>query len=256
MQKSMFDLSSKVALVTGASSGLGAHFAKVLANAGAKVVVGARRADKLDKLVNDINKSGGDASAVSLDVTQAASIQAALDTAEANYGVVDILVNNAGVADSKRFVNVEESSFDFVMDTNLKGAWQTAQAVAQRLLNQKKAGSIINISSILGLGVTLGESTYAISKAAVVQMTKATAMELTSKNIRVNAICPGYFKTEMNADFFETEQGAAFVANTPAKRLGELKELDGLLLLLSSDASSFMTGTAIPVDGGHLTKAL
>jgi len=205
MASSIFDLNQKVALVTGASSGLGAHFAKVLAEAGARVVVGARREEKLPALVDDIKADGGDAMAVALDVTQAESIDAAIKQAELHYGIVDILINSAGVADSKRFVNVEESSFDFVMDTNLKGSWRMAQAVVQRLLSNKKPGSIINIASILGLGVTLGESTYAISKAAVIQMTKAMAMELVSKNIRANAICPGYFKTEINGDFFEAK---------------------------------------------------
>ena len=256
LQGTLFSLEGKVALVTGASSGLGAHFAKTLAQAGAQVIVAARRADKLTQLVDEIRAQGGIATAQSLDVTDADSVQQALDAAEQTYGVVDILVNNAGVAASKYFAKVDESDYDFVMDTNQKGAWRTAQAVAKRLLNHGKGGSIINIASILGLRVGFGESVYAMSKAAVVQMTKAMAMELTTKGIRVNAICPGYFKTEMNGDFFESDKGEAFIAKIPAKRLGELNELDGLLLLLASDASSFMTGTATPVDGGHVIGSL
>lgn len=249
-------LTGKVALVTGASSGLGAHFAKVLATAGAKVVVGARRVEKLQDLVGEIAESGGEAVAVAMDITDTTSVIQAIDDGEAAFGPITILINNAGVADSKRFINVDEGSWDFVMDTNLKGAWTVANQVSKRLMANKLGGSIVNIASILGLRVAVGESTYAISKAGVVQMTKAMALEFATKGIRVNAICPGYFKTEINADFFATEKGEAFIQATPARRLGKLQELNAPLLLLASDAGSFINGTAIPIDGGHTVSSL
>lgn len=252
----MFEMKGKVALVTGASSGLGAHFARVLAAAGAQVVAGARRQERVQQLVADIESAGGAAMAVALDVTDPESIREALDAAEARFGAVTTLVNNAGIADSRTFLKVEEESFSRVMDTNLTGVWRVANQVARRMVQHQVAGSIINIASILGLRVGIGESTYATTKAAVVQLTKATAMELARKNIRVNALCPGYFKTEMNGDYFESEAGAAFIGGTPAARLGELSELDGPLLLLASDAGSFVNGVALAVDGGHLVSSL
>lgn len=256
MPNELLSLKNKVALVTGASSGLGAHFAKTLANAGAKVVLGARRTEKLKDVVDSITANGGQALAVAMDVTSGDSVNDALDQAEEHFGPITVLINNAGVADSKRFVNVDENSWDFTMDTNLKGAWRVATLVSQRLLQQKLNGSIVNVASILGLRVGFGESAYAISKAGVVQMTKAMALEMGYKGIRVNALCPGYFKTEMNADYFDSEKGQAYIASTPAKRLGELSELDAPLLMLASDAGSFVNGVALPVDGGHLVSSL
>lgn len=256
MYESLLSMKGKVALVTGASSGLGAHFAKVLAQAQAQVVVTARRTTKLSQLVADIESHGGKAIAVAMDVTDQASVVSAFDQAEAAFGTVDVLINNAGVADSKGFLKIDEDSWDFVMDTNLKGAWRVAREAAQRLVNKGQPGSIVNISSILGVRVGVGHSTYCISKAGVIQMTKAMALELIRKGIRVNAICPGYFETEMNGDYFQTEAGQAYIAGTPARRLGSLNELDAPLLMLSSDAGSFISGVALPVDGAHLTSAL
>jgi NAD(P)-dependent dehydrogenase (short-subunit alcohol dehydrogenase family) len=250
------DMSGSVALVTGASSGLGAHFAAVLAAAGARVVLAARRTDKLQAGVEQIIAKGGKAVAVSLDVTSAESVDAALDAAEAAFGPVDVLINNAGVADSKRFVKVDEASWDFIMETNLKGAWRLASAVTRRLLAAGSGGSIVNVASILGLRQGFGESTYATSKAAVVQMTKAMALELARKNIRVNALCPGYFRTELNSDYFDSEKGKAYIEGTPSGRLGRLEELDGPLLLLAGDSGSFVNGVALAVDGGHLVSSL
>ncbi len=250
------NLANKVALVTGASSGLGAHFAKTLSQAGAKVIVAARRADRLIDLVKEIQTAGGSAFAVSMDVTDSESVEQAIHTAEEAFGSITILVNNAGVADSRRFVNVDESSWDFVMDANLKGAWRVANAIARRMVEHKIEGSIVNIASILGLRQGFGESTYAVSKAGVVQMTKSMALELASKGIRINAICPGYFRTEMNADYFDSDKGKTFIQQTPSRRLGKLEELDGPLLLLCGEAGAFINGVALAVDGGHLVSSL
>lgn len=256
MDKNLLSVEGKVALVTGASSGLGAHFSKVLAAAGAKLIVGARRVEKLQELVADIEASGGEAIAVALDVTNTDSVSRAFDEGEAAFGSISILVNNAGVGDSRRFVNVDEASWDFVVDTNLKGAWTVANQLVRRVLASEQQCSIINIASVLGIRVGIGESTYAISKAGVVQMTKAMALELGHKGIRVNAICPGYFETEMNSDYLTSEKGQAYIQTTPAKRMGQLDELDAPLLLLASDAGSFINGVALPVDGGHLVSSL
>ena len=256
MDENLLSVEGKVALVTGASSGLGAHFAKVLAAAGAKLIVGARRVEKLHELVGEIEASGGEAIAVALDITNTDSVTCAFDKGEAAFGPISILVNNAGVGDSKRFVNVDEESWDFVIDTNLKGAWTVANQLARRLLANKATCSIINIASVLGLRVGIGESTYSISKAGVVQMTKAMALELGHKGIRVNALCPGYFRTEMNSDYFDTEKGQAYIQTTPARRMGQLDELNAPLLMLASDAGSFINGVALPVDGGHLISSL
>ena len=249
-------MKGKVALVTGASSGLGAHFARLLATAGASVVVAARRVDKLDTLVTEIRDIGGDAMAVELDVTSPASVNNALDEIESSPGATTVLINNAGVADSRHFTDVDEASWDFVMDTNLKGAWRIARSVAQRLLERELEGSIVNVASILGLRVGFGESTYATSKAALVQLTRAMALELGHRGVRVNALCPGYFKTEINADYFASEKGAAYIKKTPSRRLGQLDELNIPLLMLASDAGSFVNGIALPVDGGHLVSSL
>ena len=261
MSENSLSLSGNVALVTGASSGLGAHFAKVLSKFGARVVVASRRSENLNKIVSDIRSEGGEAVALKLDVTQNDStkedgIDNVLKQSEAIFGPITILVNNAGVADSVRFVNATEESWDFVMNTNLKGSWRVAQAVSKRLLLLKREGSIINISSILGLRVAVGESSYAISKAGVIQMTKSMALELADKGVRVNALCPGYFKTELNSGFFESEKGKMFIKGTPARRLGNYEELSWPLLVLASSAGSFINGACIPVDGGHLVSSL
>lgn len=249
-------LGGKTALVTGASSGLGNHFARLLAAAGARVAVGARREQRLESLVNDIESAGGTALSVPLDVTDDHSVRAALEDIENVFGPVTVLVNNAGVAASQRFLKIDEESWDRIMQTNLKGAWRVAQAVATRLADNQLQGSIINVASILGLGVGYGETAYAISKAGVVQMTRHMAMELAGAGLRCNALCPGYFETEMNADYFKTEKAQAYINTTPAKRIGQYHELNVPLLMLASDAGSFINGIALPVDGGHLVKSL
>lgn len=252
----LFSIEGKVALVTGASSGLGAHFSRVLASAGATVIAAARRADKLAELVEKIQAEGGSASAIALDVTDPASVSSGLAEVESRHGGIDVLVNNAGVGASKYSLKTTEEDWDYIMETNLKGSWRVAHSAAAQAVESGRALSIINIASILGVRVGFGESTYAVSKAGVVQLTKALALELARKNIRVNAICPGYFATEMNSDYLHSEAGQAFLSKTPSGRMGNLPELSGPLVLLASDASSFMNGAVIPVDGGHLVSSL
>ena len=244
----------KVALVTGASSGLGRHFALTLAKAGARVAVVARRKDRLNDLVAEIETFGGTAIAFELDVIDRSHFDAVLDLIEKDLGAVEILINNAGIAVEGNTLEMVDDDLDNILDVNTKALWLLAKRVSDRLVKNGKSGSIINIASILGLNVSPGLSLYAISKAAVVQMTKALAADLWRYNIRVNAICPGYFKTEINSDFFDSDAGQKAISKMPPRRLGEYEELSGLLLLLASDASSFMTGTAIPIDGGHSVK--
>ena len=251
-----YSLSGKVALVTGASSGFGEHFARVLASAGAKVVVCARREDRLVKLVEAITTAGGEALAVAMDVTDAGSVAAGFDAAEQNFGPVTVLINNAGVAVPKQVHKTSEQDWDFVIDTNLKGAWLVAAEAARRMVVAGSGGAIVNIASVLGLATSMGHGVYATSKAGVIQLTKHMALELAGKNIRVNAICPGYFKTEMNDEYFASEAGKQYIASTPGKRLGEMQEMNGPLLLLASDAGSFINGIALPVDGGHLVTSI
>lgn len=251
MAESMFDVTGKIALVTGASSGFGAEFAKALAAHGAKVVVAARRVARLEKLVNEITSQGGEALAVAMDVTDGDSVKAAFDAAEAAFGVVDIVSNNAGVADAKLAVDIDEASWDFVLNANLKGVWRVATEAGVRMMAAGKSGSIVNTASILGLRVGLSQSSYAASKAGVIQLSKSLALEWSRKNIRVNALCPGYFITEINQEYFATDKGKAYIGNTPARRTGNLNEIVAPFMLLASDAGSFVNGVALPVDGAH-----
>ena len=251
--KDIFNLEGKTALITGASSGLGKHFAKTLSTAGASVILSARRIDNLEALKNEI---GDKAFCIPLDVTSAESVEHLVKEIRNTTGSVDILVNNAGVSDPRRFKDLTEESWNYVLETNLNGAFRMAKAVTDIFLEDKKRGSIINIASILGLRVGLNLTSYAAAKAGLVQLTKSMALELARSNIRVNAIAPGYILTEINNDFFDTEEGQGYIKSIPMKRLGLESELDGVLLLLASDASSFMTGSIIPVDGGHLVNPL
>lgn len=244
------DLTGKTALVTGASSGLGRQFALTLATAGARVAVAARRTDRLTELADAIRAKGGTALAVAMDVTEQAGIASALDGAEAALGPIDILVNNSGVSIQRRIVDMTPDDYAQVMDTNLFGSFFVAQAVARRMIERGTAGRIVNIASVLAHKVVRELSVYAMSKAAVVQMTKAQALEWARYNINVNAICPGYIRTEMNADYWETERGKTFVQSFPRRRVGEPEDLDGLLLLLCSDQSGFLTGASITIDDG------
>lgn len=245
------DLSDRTAFVTGAS-GLGAHFAKVLARAGANVIVAARRADSLTALAKTIITAGGRCRTISLDVTNAQCIAAIAD----DIAEVDILVNNAGVAREGALLDLTEDDWDTVLDTNAKGIFLMTQAVARAMRARGVSGSIINIASILGLRQGGSVASYATSKAAAIQLTKVSALELARFGIRVNAIAPGYIGTDINAEFFQTQAGAAMIKRIPYRRLGELADLDGPLLLLASASSNYMTGSIIEVDGGHLVSTL
>lgn len=247
-----FGLKSRTALVTGASSGLGVHFARVLARAGADVVVGARRVEALERLVGEIKAEGGSARAIALDVSDAASVAAA----EAQLDRLDILVNNAGIVREASAFDQTEEDWDAVIDTNLKGAFLVSQMAGRLMRAGEKGGSIINIASVLGLRQIGGVLPYAVSKAGVVQLTQTLALEWARYGIRVNAIAPGYFKTELNAHFWETDAGTAAIKRIPQRRIGRYEDLDGPLLLLASDASAYMTGAIVSVDGGHVVNSI
>jgi 3-oxoacyl-[acyl-carrier protein] reductase len=248
----MFSLNGRVALVTGASSGLGVQFAKALADNGAAVVLVARRANRLDALKDEIEKRGGRAAVVEADVTDRAAMMRAYDAAEKSFGTVTILVNNAGIAHGGRAVDMPAEEWRKVLSTNLDAVFFWAQEAARRMLAAKKQGAIVNIASVLGLAVAKGAVAYAAAKAGVVQVTKALAVELAFKGVRVNAIAPGWFVTEMNDDYLSSEAGAAIKREIPMGRFGNPGDLDGALLLLASDAGSYITGATIVVDGGQV----
>jgi NAD(P)-dependent dehydrogenase (short-subunit alcohol dehydrogenase family) len=250
-----FDLTGKTALVTGASSGLGARFATVLADNGAHVVLVARRVERLEKLRASIEAAGGTASVVALDVTAFDAIDPAIAAAEAEAGPIDILVNNSGVSTTQRLLDVTPADFDFVFDTNVKGAFFVGQAVGRRMVERAKAepgreARIINIASMAGLKVLAQIGPYAMSKAAVIHMTRAMALEWGRYGINVNAICPGYIRTELNDAHWETEGGQRLIAMLPRRRVGNPEDLDGLLLLLASGRSGFINGAVIAADDG------
>ncbi|MBS0307389.1 MAG: SDR family oxidoreductase [Proteobacteria bacterium] len=249
------NLEGKIALVTGASSGLGARFAKVLAKGGAQVVLASRRTERLKELRAEIEADGGAAHVVALDVTDYGSIKAAIAHAETEAGPIDILVNNSGVSTTQRLVDVTPDDYAFVMDTNQRGAFFVAQETAKRMIARAKGDPrlqhrIINIASAAGLKAVPQIGIYCMSKAAVVHMTKSMAVEWGRHGINVNAICPGYISTEINADFFESEQGKQLIGILPRKRVGQPEYLDGLLLLLASDESQFINGAIMAADDG------
>jgi NAD(P)-dependent dehydrogenase (short-subunit alcohol dehydrogenase family) len=248
----IFDLTGKVALVTGASSGLGMRFAEVLAESGAEVVLVARRADRLGEVKTKIEKSGGRALVVEADVRDRDAMRRAFDAAEKTFGTVTILVNNAGIVQSKRAVEIAEEDWRRVLATNLDAVFYWAQEAARRMLAAGKGGAIINIASVLGISPDNGVASYATAKAGVIQLTKALAIELAFKGIRVNAIAPGWIVTEINRDYLASERGAAMKRQIPMGRFGEDRDLDGPLLLLASDAGRYMTGATIVADGGQV----
>lgn len=250
-----FDLAGRVAVVTGASSGLGRQFAAVLARSGAKVFAAARRTEPLETLCTEIRDAGGNAVPIRLDVTDRASVAAALQTANAGGGI-DILVNNAGVTQTKAALDVADGDWDFVLDANLKGSFVVAQEAARLMKDHGRGGTIVNTGSILGIRVASHLPAYAASKAGLIQLTKALALEWARYRIRVNALCPGYIETDLNREFFQSEAGAALIRRIPQRRLGRADELDGALLLLCSDAGSYITGSELVVDGGHLVSSL
>lgn len=245
------NLEGRTALVTGASTGLGRHFAETLARAGARVALCARNAERLTEVTEGIERFDGRAVPIVMDVRDPASIRAGVDAAETELGPINILINNAGVTVAKRAEEVEDEDYDFVLETNLKGPWVCAQAVGQRMIAHGEGGKIINIASLLALRVISQLSLYAMSKAALVQMTKALALEWARHDIQVNAICPGYIETEMNAAHWQTEGGRRLMSRWPNKRVGTPDALDGPLLMLASEESRFTTGAVIAVDDGQ-----
>jgi NAD(P)-dependent dehydrogenase (short-subunit alcohol dehydrogenase family) len=243
-------LEGKTALVTGASSGLGWRFATVLAQAGAHVAIAARRTDRLEALRDEIRAGGGRAHPVAIDVTDVASVRGGVASAQAAIGPLDILVNNSGVSATARATEVEEADYDTVMDTNAKGAFFVAQAAGRAMIAAKRPGRIVNIASAAGLRALGQLSVYCMSKAAVIHMTRALALEWGRFGINVNALCPGYIETEINREYWRTEGGQKLVNLLPRRRIGKPEDLDGLLLLLASEQSGFVNGAVIAADDG------
>ena len=248
----LFDVSNEIILITGASQGLGRQFARVLSGHGAAVVLAARQTAKLESLEAEIRGKGGRAVAVQLDVTEIGSIATALDRAEAALGPVTVLINNAGIAIEKLSTEQTEADWDAVINANLKGAYFLATEMARRMIARKQDGNIVNIASVLGLGVMKFLSPYTISKAGIIQATKAMALELAGQRIRVNALAPGYIDTEMNHEFWSTPSGEKLARRIPQRRVGAESDLDGAIMLLASNASRYMTGSVVTVDGGFL----
>jgi NAD(P)-dependent dehydrogenase (short-subunit alcohol dehydrogenase family) len=249
-------LQGRTALVTGANGGLGSHFAQTLARAGANVAIAARRVESLREVEDKIRAAGGRVQSIALDVTKRDSVAAAFEQAAEALGPVTVAVNNAGIAVTKPLLEHTEDDWNEVIGVNLTGAWRVAQEAARHMVAHKQGGSIVNIASILGLRVSAQVPSYAASKAALIQLTKAMALELARYKIRVNALAPGYVVTSMNREFFASEPGQALIKRIPQRRIGNPEELDGALLLLASDAGSYATGTVLVIDGGQLVNTL
>lgn len=253
-----FRLDGKHVVITGASSGFGSHFAGVLAHAGARVVLGARRAEKIESRVAEIRDAGGEAAGLPLDVRSSDSIRAFIQGAEDEFGPIDVVINNAGVeAGAKTYMMIDEDDWDFVMDTNLKGAWLMAKHYTERVAaNGQTGGNIINVSSITDRRTIKGQFPYAVSKGALTRMTEVMALEAAKYRIRVNALAPGYILTDVSRLLLESDQAPDFMKGIPMRRFGDFEDLDGPILLLASDASSYMTGSVLTVDGGHVCASL
>ncbi|MBL8629542.1 MAG: SDR family oxidoreductase [Rhodospirillaceae bacterium] len=246
----MFNLKGRRALITGASSGIGKHFAKVLAQHGATVVIAARRKDKLDDTAAAIRSAGGTVAVVEMDVSNGKSIVAGVDAAEQAVGLIDILVNNAGIIGTKSAVDMPEEEWDAVLETNLRGSWLCAREIAKRLIAAKAPGAVLNVASVLGLMTQKGTAPYAASKAGLIHLTRVLASEWMKHGIRVNSLAPGYIATDMADGFFTTSHGQKILQTIPMRRVGTVDDLTAPMLLLVSDASAYMSGSVITIDGG------
>jgi NAD(P)-dependent dehydrogenase (short-subunit alcohol dehydrogenase family) len=251
-----FDLAGQVALVTGASSGIGRHLAELLAAAGAKVALAARRADRLGEAAREIEAVGGQCLPIACDVTRPNSVTDAVARAETELGALTLLVNNAGVVVAKPVLQHTEEEWDYVLDTNLKGAWLMTRQFAQHLVDRQRPGRIVNIASVLGVRTIAHVPSYTAAKAGLIHLTHVLAMELARYRILVNAIAPGYVETDFNRDFLRSEVGKKLEARIPLRRIGRPEDLDGAMLLLASPASAYITGAVIAVDGGHAVAAI
>ena len=251
-----FDLANQVALVTGASSGIGRHLAELLATAGAKVALAARRIDRLAEAAREIEAAGGQCLPIACDVTRSDSVAAAVALAENTLGALTILVNNAGVVVAKPVLQHTEEEWDYVVDTNLKGAWLMARQFAQHLVDRQRPGRIVNIASVLGVRTIARVPSYTAAKAGLIHLTRVLAMELARHRILVNAIAPGYVETDFNRDFLRSDAGKKLEARIPLRRVGHSDDLDGAMLLLASPAGAYITGAVIAVDGGHGVAAI
>ena len=252
MIERQFDLEGRTAFITGASSGLGRHFALTLARAGAKVAIGARRIDRLTTLGDEIAALDQRALPLTLDVTQSVSVAEAVEEAETELGAISILINNAGIAATRAFLDQDESEWRDILETNLTGAWRVAHEVAKRMAAHGHGGAIVNIASVLGLRPASQVSAYSAAKAALVNLTQSMAIELARHKIRVNALAPGYVETDLNREFLTSPAGQAMLKRVPLRRFASVDDLDGALLLLASDAGRYITGHVLVVDGGHL----
>jgi NAD(P)-dependent dehydrogenase (short-subunit alcohol dehydrogenase family) len=244
-------LDGRIAFITGASSGIGATLASAFAAAGARVVLAARRKDRVDELAASIRQSGGQALPVALDITDVGAIHAAFEQVAVHWGVADLIVNNAGIAEPSSFLKTTRESFERTMATNMLACWDVCAESARRMVAAQQPGSIINVASVLALGSAPGYSAYSASKGALVQLTRSLALEFVRHRIRVNALAPGWFISEMNAEYFASDKGQDYIRRMPPGRTGQLEELVGPALLLASDAGSYVNGVVLPVDGGH-----
>lgn len=252
----LFQLNGKTALITGASGGLGYHFAKLLAQRGATVILTARRTALIEEAAEQIRQNGGRAHSFTMDVTDERAVSDTFAAVESRVGTADIVINNSGIVIGESALKIDQSEWDRVINTNLRGVWTVAREAGKRLVAAQRGGSLINVASILGLRVAKGVSSYAISKAGVIQMTRALSLEWARYQIRVNAIAPGFILTDFNRDYFDSGEGDDTIAQIPQRRVGVPSDLDGTLLLLASDASSYMTGSVVVIDGGHLNSSL